>query len=636
MSEENEENDYETFLHDSLTDINYENVSELQIEEESNIAETGTEITAETEKSTVSSQAHIWEYFEKKTDEENNKPYILCLTCQHHFSAKNSTTTLERHLKSRHPDVFEQFKKGIKIRLELWSIEVQKEKHNLFINWVITDQQPFTIVENQDFNKFMASIQPNYKLPSRHIVKDMIMKKFENAQAQINNYLQLSTSKFSLTMDMWTSITSLGILAITIHFVNENWQFDHFVLDVLYIPAPHNSLIIQETIIRILSELNIANRLIGITTDNKAKMIAATKQIGTTLNLPGFHHYRCIAHILNLVVEAALDASIVPEPIKKLRIFISTVRNSPKQMDKLKEYFQVEGVNFKVPLPDCVTRWNYTYFMIDRAIEIKPLLSHLVSSLPTLNNNWPTEEEWHILTELANLLAPFALVTKVISASNYPTIGEAKMLFTGVISHLNQVREDDYILKLQVNEMNRVFTKYFDQINKALHVPAFFDPRYKKLAYGNMSQDDILRPIRLAMSNYEESTNISTPSQPIIQTSHQLTNLSAIETRNYFRTLLMPSQNLPPITNELNTYYDSNPPGDEVNPLEWWKNHTMEYPILSKMAKDYLSIMSTSVPCEQFFSVAGKQITQTRNRMHPETARACLSLKSWLEQGKIE
>ena len=342
---------------------------------------------------------------------------------------------------------------------------------------------------------------------------------------------------------------------------------------------------------------------------------------------------------MNLAVEAALNTSIVPEPIKKLRIFVSTVRNSPKQMDKLKEYFQVEEVDFKMPLPDCATRWNYTYYMIDRAIEIRPLLVHLVSSNsspPTLFNNWPTDEEWDILAELANLLAPFALVTKVISASNYPTIGEVKMLFAGINSHLNQPREDNYILKLQVDEMKRVFAKYFGQINEALHIPAFFDPRYKKLAYGNMSRNDILQPIRLAMSNYEEVEE-PTPVQPTTQTSRrQLTNLSAVETRNYFRTLLMPSEILPPITNELNTYFDSNPPGDEVVPLEWWKNHAMEYPILSKMAKDYLSIMSTSVPCEQFFSIAGKQITQTRNRMHPETARACLCLKSWIEQEKIE
>jgi len=34
--------------------------------------------------------------------------------------------------------------------------------------------------------------------------------------------------------------------------------------------------------------LNIANHLIGITNDNEAKMIAATKKIGIELDLQGF------------------------------------------------------------------------------------------------------------------------------------------------------------------------------------------------------------------------------------------------------------------------------------------------------------------------------------------------------------
>ncbi|UZO27319.1 uncharacterized protein OCT59_019520 [Rhizophagus irregularis] len=67
--------------------------------------------------------------------------------------------------------------------------------------------------------------------------------------------------------------------------------------------------------------------------------------------------------------------------------------------------------------------------MIDRALEIKPLLAHLVSNLTSLSNNWPNEEEWNILTILADLLAPFASVTRVISAFSYPTIGEVKLLF---------------------------------------------------------------------------------------------------------------------------------------------------------------------------------------------------------------
>ena len=161
----------------------------------------------------------------------------------------------------------------------------------------------------------------------------MIIKKFENSQDQINNYLQLSTSKISLTMDIWILITLLGILAVTIHFIRDDWQFDHFVLDVLYISSPHNALVIKDAIVKIVSKLKIENRLIGITSDNETKMLAITWKIGTALNLPGFWHYHYAAHVLNLAVGAAFNTRIIPGPVKKLCIFISIIRNSPKQME---------------------------------------------------------------------------------------------------------------------------------------------------------------------------------------------------------------------------------------------------------------------------------------------------------------
>src|SRR3954453_3391107 len=117
--------------------------------------------------------------------------------------------------------------------------------------------------------------------------------------------------------------------------------------------------------------------------------------------------------------------------------------------------------------------------MIERAIEIKSLLNHLVTNLPILTNNWPTSEEWSTLNDLLDLLAPFALTTKVISASSYPTIGEVKWYFLGIKNHLERSRDSNYSLQSQVDEMKRVFDNYFDQINQSLHVPAFFDPRYK-------------------------------------------------------------------------------------------------------------------------------------------------------------
>ena len=588
--------------------------------------------------------ADVWKYFTRKetttrnqNDEETEiiKPFIFCNIGECHLSNNNSTSTLERHLKAKHYDAYLELYEN-KIITELWPKEMQEAKHEFLVNWVVVDQQPFTVVDNLSFQKFMSSVQPRYKLPTRQTLKEMILLKFKTAREEICNYLQLSMSKVSLTMDMWTSITTLGILAITIHYINDNWQFKHFVLDVLYIPSPHDSSTIKDSVLQITGNFEISNRLIGITTDNEAKMIAATRKIREDLELSNFQHYRCTAHILNLVVKAGIEINNTLLPIKKLRIFISTVRNSPKQMDKLKEYFRIEDIPFKTPLPDIVTRWNYTYHMIERAIEIKPLLNHLVENLPILTNNWPTSEEWSILNELLDLLAPFALTTKVISASSYPTIGEVKWYFLGIKNHLERSHDSNYSLQSQVDEMKRIFNNYFDQINQFLHILAFFDPCYKNSAYRRMSRENILQPIQSAMNNYRESAVPITEDQPVQDLRRQLKNLSTSETRNYFRNLFMPDQNPQSIINELDTYFDVNSPNFEISPLEWWKLHESEYPTLAQMAKDYLTIMSTSVPCEQFFSIAGKQITQTRNRLHPDTTQACLCLKSWLEQEIIK
>ena len=45
--------------------------------------------------------------------------------------------------------------------------------------------------------------------------------------------------------------------------------------------------------------------------------------------------------------------------------------------------------------------------------------------------------------------------------------------------------------------------------------------------------------------------------------------------------------------------YLSLPCDENVEVLLWWQAHTIEFPVLSLMARDYLAIQSTSVACEQ-------------------------------------
>uniref|UniRef100_U9SYR9 HAT C-terminal dimerisation domain-containing protein n=1 Tax=Rhizophagus irregularis (strain DAOM 181602 / DAOM 197198 / MUCL 43194) TaxID=747089 RepID=U9SYR9_RHIID len=64
--------------------------------------------------------------------------------------------------------------------------------------------------------------------------------------------------------------------------------------------------------------------------------------------------------------------------------------------------------------------------------------------------------------------------------------------------------------------------------------------------------------------------------------------------------------------------------------------HFQEFPTLGEIARDHLSIQTTSVACEQAFSVASNTITRARNRLQPDTSRALLRSKSWLENENIK
>ena len=56
----------------------------------------------------------------------------------------------------------------------------------------------------------------------------------------------------------------------------------------------------------------------------------------------------------------------------------------------------------------------------------------------------------------------------------------------------------------------------------------------------------------------------------------------------------------------------------EEDPLKWWKGHEEIYPILSKVAKKYLSVPATSTASERLFSKSGKIVTPTRPSLKPE------------------
>ena len=86
------------------------------------------------------------------------------------------------------------------------------------------------------------------------------------------------------------------------------------------------------------------------------------------------------------------------------------------------------------------------------------------------------------------------------------------------------------------------------------------------------------------------------------------------------------------ITDEYERYCQAERAYGFTSALSWWLEETQQknYPNLSKMAIDILSIPAMSAEPERLFSGAKLTVTDRRNRLGSDVMEALECLKSWL------
>uniref|UniRef100_A0A1S4DI49 Zinc finger BED domain-containing protein RICESLEEPER 2-like n=1 Tax=Nicotiana tabacum TaxID=4097 RepID=A0A1S4DI49_TOBAC len=119
------------------------------------------------------------------------------------------------------------------------------------------------------------------------------------------------------------------------------------------------------------------DKVFTITMDNASSNDVTVKELSKKVDMwktnmmSGEHlHVRCMAHILNLIVQNSLkeiDASVT-----RVRNIVRYVRSSPARTLKFKQYCAYVKVECtKILCLDIPTRWNSTYLMLDTAQNFK-------------------------------------------------------------------------------------------------------------------------------------------------------------------------------------------------------------------------------------------------------------------------
>jgi len=235
------------------------------------------------------------------------------------------------------------------------------------ITWIICDQQPFTVVECPQWRQMISKFDPRYRFHNRQTTKEQIMNQFNDKKTQVKNLIAGILGKVSFTSDMWTASNSDAFLSLTIHYVDNNWEFKNFLLDIIPFSVRHTGVNMGDAIMNVLYEYGLAGKALALTTDNASSMVVCGNYLADELEFEfdnlTFAHYRCAAHVLNLAVTKGIE--LVDESVVKVRKLMHFIKTSSPVNNALKALCSVKNITYLAPELDVKTRWNSTYYMLN-------------------------------------------------------------------------------------------------------------------------------------------------------------------------------------------------------------------------------------------------------------------------------
>nr|KYP48753.1 Putative AC transposase [Cajanus cajan] len=255
--------------------------------------------------------ASVWSYFEKPIKHPDGKMRAKCKYCKKDLVGGGSlsdTSTLIRHMKrcENRPKTFADFDVGKlvldhseKIRSRIIDQNVLNDMISMMI---IEHDLPYSFVECKRFRELIEYLHPDVKIPSRRVATSNINKMYECEKEKLKLVLSKLPGRINLTSDVWTSCTTEGYISLTTHYVDQNWKLHSKMLNFSHFP---------KIIYGFLEDWGIETKIFSLTLDNASSNDKMQDYLKERLLLQNdgllcgdeFFHIRCVAHILNLIVQ---------------------------------------------------------------------------------------------------------------------------------------------------------------------------------------------------------------------------------------------------------------------------------------------------------------------------------------------
>ena len=91
------------------------------------------------------------------------------------------------------------------------------------------DHRPLSIVEGSGFKAFCYELNPSYDVPCKTTVGKYLTLSYDQMKSDLIQSISCQPG-VSLTTDHWTSLATEGYITVTSHYIDEEWNFNNYVL----------------------------------------------------------------------------------------------------------------------------------------------------------------------------------------------------------------------------------------------------------------------------------------------------------------------------------------------------------------------------------------------------------------------
>ncbi|GJU62535.1 zinc finger BED domain-containing protein RICESLEEPER 2-like protein [Tanacetum coccineum] len=370
-----------------------------------------------------------------------------------------------------------------------------------------------------------------------------------------------------------------------------------------------------------------------------------------------FYHSRCVAHIINLVVQDGLAVPTINEIKESFKTMLKDVFKSGSRNHQ--RYIKICSEAEKPCLSpnwDVPTRWNSTYHMFLCGLKQRSTLMYFHDLLTSKGRcDHFSAENWVTIESLTQLLEVFHNATKNLSGVYCPTSSLVLQQIFFMSNKLTEYELNGGIFPSIVKPMKEKLKKYFQKMPPIITCAAALNPCFNvhgvELLIESISTDleffddgHASKAKKWFTDSLEGLYNIyyAKYGNPKTTESSSGDSLSRASGGNQMTRLLYrlkehtnkKARSDPSLSFEYERYVHS----DFVTQLEnnefatfdllgFWKAKESIFLVVSRMAMDIISVQATLVAFESAFSTSERVLSIRRTRLTTASLEMCMCLK---------